>query len=124
MIRQIATLESENKVLMNKTKGLEFQNEHLLSTQRKLEIQANKHILQLQKILEPYKEKEKNESNSPLISENLTFDELAQTIQEKLKKFEEMAKVDMNARILEKFDNLREYYRVMVGFSCQLKGFH
>lgn len=124
MIRQIATLESENKVLMNKAKGLEFQNEHLLSTQRKLEIQANKHILQLQKILEPYKEKEKNESNSPLISENLTFDELAQTIQEKLKKFEEMAKVDMNARILEKFDNLREYYRVMVGFSCQLKGFH
>jgi len=124
MIRQIVTLESENKVLMNKAKGLEFQNEHLLSTQRKLEIQANKHILQLQKILEPYKEKEKNESNSPLISENLTFDELAQTIQEKLKKFEEMAKVDMNARILEKFDNLREYYRVMVGFSCQLKGFH
>jgi hypothetical protein len=113
MIRQISTLETENKVLTHKTKGLESQNEHLLSTQRKLEIQANKHILQLKRILEPYKDKEKNESNSPLISENLTFDELAQMIQEKLKKFEEMAKVDMNARILEKFDNLREYYRVL-----------
>jgi len=61
--------------------------------------------------LEPYKDKEKNESNSPMIRENSSFEELVQMVQEKLKKFEEMTKVDMNARILEKFDNLREYYR-------------
>ena len=115
MIRQVAVLENENKTLTIRIKGLETQNEQLCSLHKKLEIQGNKQILQLQKVLEPYKDKEKNESNSPLIPENSNFEELVQMIQEKLKKFEDMAKVDMNARILEKFDNLREYYRV---FYC------
>jgi len=123
MIRQVAVAESENKTLLIRIKGLENQNEQLCSLHKKLENQANKQVLQLQRVLEPYKDKEKNESNSPMIRENSSFEELVQMVQEKLKKFEEMTKVDMNARILEKFDNLREYYRVIYCFDRALNKF-
>jgi len=91
-------------------KTAEAQNGELMFKLKDFENQKSQNIQHLQRILEPYQENGNYNSVQSLRIND--FDELLQMVQEKLKKLEGMVQVDMNARILEKFDQLRDYYRV------------
>ena len=44
--------------------------------------------------------------------ESLDFDALVNTVDEELKRLSRVVHLDMNERIIEKFDQMRNYYKV------------
>jgi len=106
----LEVFENDNQNLCLRVDILETENNELAYKLKDLESQNIQHVQRLQKLLESYQDKENVISNQ----KHLNFDDLVQMVQEKLKKFEGMIQVDMNTRILEKFDQLRDYYRVII----------
>lgn len=107
-------LQHENKGMISQIGSLEAENKRLIEVQKGLEAKLRGQNKQLQKVLNTYNEKE-NEGEMDLQHVEVEdYDSLLKMVQEKMKKLEELTQVDMNARILEKFDQLRNYYRVRV----------
>jgi hypothetical protein len=73
----------------------------------KLELEEKDNSIRL--LYEKYIENKEFKVPSP---EELTFERIVGLIEERLKKSHTIIQAEMNKRILDKFDQLRDYYRV------------